>query len=97
MDNSETFTAMLDNAIESEPEAFKGFDRTKNVQGQLQEMICDGPWPWQIIDPLHNWYNNRYDDYPSSFQTMEQLWLAFVMKKKHQKAWNGSEWVNHIE
>ncbi len=27
------------------------------------------------------------------FKTMEQLWLAFVMKEKYQKIWNGKEWV----
>ncbi len=24
--------------------------------------------------------------------SMEQLWLAFVMKEKHNKVWNGEEW-----
>ena len=28
------------------------------------------------------------------FKSMEQLWLAFVMKEKFGKTWNGSEWVN---
>ncbi len=27
-------------------------------------------------------------------QTMEQLWLAFVMKEKFNKTWNGSEWIS---
>ncbi|KKL11044.1 hypothetical protein LCGC14_2549790 [marine sediment metagenome] len=25
--------------------------------------------------------------------SMEQLWLAFVMKEKYQKQWNGTDWV----
>ena len=25
--------------------------------------------------------------------SMEQLWLAFVMKQRYNKAWNGEEWV----
>ena len=25
--------------------------------------------------------------------SMEQLWLAFVMKEKYNKTWNGEEWV----
>ena len=30
------------------------------------------------------------------FDSMEQLWLAFVMKKKYGKVWNGEEWeVDH--
>ena len=26
-------------------------------------------------------------------ETIEQLWLAFVMKEKHNKTWNGEEWT----
>ena len=32
---------------------------------------------------------NYYED----FDTMEQLWLAFVMERKYGKKWNGREWV----
>ena len=28
------------------------------------------------------------------FSTWEQLWLAFVMKKKHNKVWNGERWTD---
>ncbi|MDD5722635.1 MAG: hypothetical protein PHY29_02720 [Syntrophales bacterium] len=34
------------------------------------------------------WMNIKID--PGS---MEQLWLAFVMKEKYGKTWNGEEWV----
>ena len=27
------------------------------------------------------------------FTTMEQLWLAFVMKEKYNKIWNGKDWI----
>lgn len=27
------------------------------------------------------------------FPSMEQLWLAFVMKEKYGKVWNGEEWI----
>ena len=30
----------------------------------------------------------------NNFSTLEQLWLAFVMKEKFNKVWNGSEWIN---
>ncbi len=30
----------------------------------------------------------------SQYKSMEQLWLAFVMKEKHDKTWNGEEWKN---
>lgn len=29
--------------------------------------------------------------------SMEQLWLAFVMKAKFNKIWSGSEWINEKE
>jgi len=30
--------------------------------------------------------------YPAQFTSMEQLWLAFVMKERHNKVWNGESW-----
>ncbi len=39
--------------------------------------------------------NGNIPEYSQKFTTGEQLWLAFVMKEKYQKHWNGSEWVNH--
>ena len=35
--------------------------------------------------------------YSERFDSMEQLWLAFVMKEKHGKVWNGSAWENSGE
>ncbi len=32
--------------------------------------------------------------YSERFDSMEQLWLAFVMKEKHGKVWNGTAWEN---
>ena len=29
--------------------------------------------------------------------TMEQLWLAFVMKEKYNKIWNGTDWEKEIK
>ena len=31
-------------------------------------------------------------EYYGIFKSMEQLWLAFVMKEKYNKIWNGEEW-----
>ena len=28
--------------------------------------------------------------------SMEQLWLAFVMKEKYQKTWDGKDWVENV-
>jgi hypothetical protein len=31
-----------------------------------------------------------------SITSMEQLWLAFVMKEKYGKVWNGTDWVKEL-
>jgi len=33
-------------------------------------------------------------DYVHQFLSMEQLWLAFVMKEKYNKIWDGKEWIS---
>ena len=33
-----------------------------------------------------------YLEYFEPLNSMEQLWLAFVMKEKYNKTWNGEEW-----
>ena len=35
---------------------------------------------------------DRSEIYVRKFSSMEQLWLAFVMKEKHCKKWDGKEW-----
>ena len=34
-------------------------------------------------------------DYPKQFKSMEQLWLAFVMKEKFNKVWDDSDWIQN--
>ena len=34
------------------------------------------------------------DNYVKDFNSMEQLWLAFVMKEKYNKVWSDGEWVH---
>lgn len=72
-------------------------------QDQLQELFKDG-WgchltlelfkEWAFIehlDPCDEGYSKE-SDYIFSFKSMEQLWLAFVMKEKHNKIWHKGEW-----
>ncbi len=68
---------------------------TVGILGQLRTLIdwCDDPYgfgsmpfPWQF-DKLEAWH-----EHIESLTSMEQLWLAFVMKEKHGKTWNGKEW-----
>ncbi len=44
-------------------------------------------------------YENRieagyeHQRYIAQFTSMEQLWLAFVMKEKYRKVWEGNKWT----
>ena len=72
-------------------------------QDQLQEMV----WEYIVDnDPLRGecvksqkpeLLSNRFNKYVMRsirprFDSMEQLWLAFVMKEKFGKIWNGKDW-----
>lgn len=67
-------------------------------QDQLQEML-EFPMGmfndnfWSALGDLH-----EYAFTPNIFNewiplTMEQLWLAFVMKEKYGKVWDGENWA----
>jgi len=61
-------------------------------QDQLQEMISKdfGNCKWyDVLESLINYYQSGDFELITS---MEQLWLAFVMKEKYQKTWDGKEW-----
>ena len=56
------------------------------------DWMCSSFSRFQRVDTL------QFDDlYPLQFTSMEQLWLAFVMKKKYNKIWNGKGWVKNAE
>ncbi len=68
-------------------------------QDQLQEMV--GQWTTvELFGLFCVWFRSKVDKMMTStggtnpFITGEQLWLAFVMKEKHGKAWTGKDWVN---
>ncbi len=66
-------------------------------QDQLQEMV--GGLECGFID-WENWlgniygynYGNKPNGHLHIFDTYEQLWLAFVIKEKFGKVWNGEDW-----
>jgi len=63
-------------------------------QSQLQEMIEDEP-RGQLFRLYHfALENDNIIELRNVFQftSMEQLWLAFVMKELHNKTWNGDKW-----
>jgi hypothetical protein len=74
-------------------------------QDQLQEMVIGkgvlaGDW----LDVLEHFVmdegglfdlfdTHRIDTTYNYTKSFEQLWLAFVMKKKYNKVWDGEDWV----
>jgi len=65
-------------------------------QDQLQEMVKKESIG-TLIDHFITWYykfsEKNPEILPEREYTMEQLWLAYVMKEKYNKTWNGSEWT----
>lgn len=66
-------------------------------QDQLQDMINGTP-----IGYIKVLYNNIYGvinpqelgfQYWEKFNSMEQLWLAFVMYELYKKKWDGNQWT----
>ena len=60
-------------------------------QDKLQEMLKLSPLPLII---LFSAYVRDVPVYGMEW-SMEQLWLAFVMKEKYNKKWNGEEWIDN--
>lgn len=61
-------------------------------QDQLQEMV-GGTSPW-LISKIYAFTNRIYSEKINIYTfSMEQLWLAFVMKEKYSKVWNGKDWI----
>ena len=66
-------------------------------QDQLQEMYLnsmpDGTYTkiFTLVEAFYGHFEQY--GYPSYAFSMEQLWLAFVMKEKYGKIWDGEDWV----
>ena len=85
MDTSDTYYNMCVKAFSEDAKRGYAF----KTQGQLQEMVGG-----THIEKFGKVYRAvvAKELYPSA--SMEQLWLAFVMKEKYNKTWNGESWVN---
>lgn len=62
------------------------------TQEQLQEMsslLCN--FPCQILTFLNDWIKEN-EIHLSQCGSMNELWLAFVMKEKYNKIWDGQNW-----
>ena len=61
-------------------------------QDQLQEMVSGLYYDAvHLVDNFYLWYRGGAE--PSDNCSMEQLWLAFVMKSLYSKIWAGDNWV----
>ncbi|KKL66808.1 hypothetical protein LCGC14_2141330, partial [marine sediment metagenome] len=72
------------------------------TQAQLQEMVGNSH-AHELAILLVSWLEhqqNYHEDgsitwkYPINYDSMESLWLAFVMYELYSKIWNGEDWVN---
>ena len=97
MDKSIKFKTMLKKAIKLHPLEFKHFDQTKNIQSQLQEMV-----QWKktikegntyILDIFTAITRAAFErEKHALFNTMEQIWLAYVIVALFNQRWNGRTW-----
>lgn len=68
-------------------------------QDQLQEMLSKYMHSrYNLVKAFRNFvmrkkYYNGYSTMNMVGNSMEQLWLAFVMKEKYSKTWNGKDWI----
>ena len=67
------------------------------TQSQLQEMVLPN-LKYQdtehLLRALNEWNYSEvgYEPYSRFYSSMEQLWLAFVMKEKFNKVWTDGKW-----
>jgi len=68
-------------------------------QGQLQKIIePDDSKVHSIITKViksqyYDFSKKAHDAAPMIFYSMEQLWLAYVIKERYNKTWNEEDWV----
>jgi len=63
-------------------------------QDQLQEMVIEKyATPWDLAIAFSNVLMADNASYFDAFDSMEKLWLAFIMLEKHRKKWKDEEWV----
>jgi hypothetical protein len=63
-------------------------------QDQLQAMFPELNTPYLKMINIFNFYEFNSPEHEWMIDaSMEQLWLAFVMKDKFSKEWDGTDWV----
>jgi hypothetical protein len=63
-------------------------------QDQLQEMVIENyATPWDLAIAFSNVLMGENAPYFEDFDSMEKLWLAFIMFEKYKKKWKDGEWI----
>ncbi len=63
-------------------------------QDQLQEMVIENyAMPWDLAIAFSNVLMGENASYFEKFDSMEKLWLAFIMLEKYKRKWKEGEWV----
>ena len=63
-------------------------------QEQLQEMVIENyATPWDLAIAFSNVLMGENAAYFDNFDSMEKLWLAFIMLETRKKKWKDGEWV----
>jgi hypothetical protein len=63
-------------------------------QDQLQEMVIENyAMPWDLAIAFSNVLMGENASYFEKFDSMEKLWLTFIMLEKYKKKWKEGEWV----
>jgi hypothetical protein len=63
-------------------------------QDQLQEMVIEKyATPWDLAIAFSNVLMGDNASYFEQFDSMEKLWLAFIMLEKYKKKWKDGEWL----
>lgn len=66
------------------------------TQEQLQGMLFTKSDFYDNLIEFTNFVDNEYCYFAEkndNYKTFNELWLAFVMKEKYNKTWNGKDWV----
>jgi hypothetical protein len=63
-------------------------------QDQLQEMVIEKyATSWDLSVAFSNVLMGDSASYFDDFDSMEKLWLSFIMLEKYKKKWKEGEWV----
>ena len=89
----EEIVALVPGSAKNSGEEWKAESIWLPTQSQLQAMVGDCNNPYPIIESFYEFALNpkRLDGIEEIMLSMEQLWLAFVMRENN-KTWDGEVW-----